>query len=342
MTKIIFSVLLACLPIMASAGYYDGVDSWAVTSDTTTRTVSGGFAVAASTKTWRNFVTRIDGTHGITSSLQISASSATVGGLRFTGPCTVGYRLTAIDNDGNMACQPPASSVSADYFFSRDVFPVTNYNIMYTSAQVSSAISTRTFATIGATPVIVSTFASLGGYPGITVQPGGAYTIDFRAARTAGNANQSLYMYATIYRYTTGGAEIPIFTAPKTLITGATPTQYLVTGTTIAFAMASTDRYLIRTYAFSAGSGSPLPTLALYGGNGYSTKLTVPQASANIGTYVPWSGGQYDLDLNSHKITASTAVINGPLTASSVTVTGASYFAGNVGIGVSPSSNKIV
>ena len=77
MTKIIISVLLACLPMMASAGYYDGVDAFDTVAGTTTRTVSGGFAVAASTKTWRNFVTRIDGTRGITSSLQITASSIT-------------------------------------------------------------------------------------------------------------------------------------------------------------------------------------------------------------------------------------------------------------------------
>lgn len=77
MKKIILSVLLTFSPLLASAGFYDGLDAWAVTSDTTTRTVSGGFAVAASTKTWRNFVTRIDGTNGITSSLQITASSIT-------------------------------------------------------------------------------------------------------------------------------------------------------------------------------------------------------------------------------------------------------------------------
>jgi len=257
----------------------------------------------------------------------ITASSVTTTGLRFTGPCTIGYRLTAIDNAGNMGCQPPASSVSADYYFSGDVFPVTGYAVMYTSAQVTAAISTRTFTGIGSSAVVISTFASLSGYPGITVQPGGAYTIDFRAAKTAGNANQSLYMYATIYRYTAGGAEIPIFTAPTTMISNTVPTQYLVTGTTIAFAMASTDRFLLRTYAYSSGSGVPLPTLALYGGNGYSTKLTVPQAAANVGTYVPWTGGQFDLDLNTHKITASSAVFTGPATVSSMTVTG------NMGVG---------
>ena len=80
MKKIILSVLLTFSPLLASAGPYDGLDMWAVTSDTTTRTVSGGFAVAASTKTWRNFVTRIDGTRGITSSLQITASSITAVG----------------------------------------------------------------------------------------------------------------------------------------------------------------------------------------------------------------------------------------------------------------------
>ena len=77
MKKIILAVLLTFSPLLASAGPYDGLDMWAVTSDTTTRTVSGGFAVAASTKTWRNFVTRIDGNKGITSTLQVTASSIT-------------------------------------------------------------------------------------------------------------------------------------------------------------------------------------------------------------------------------------------------------------------------
>ena len=259
----------------------------------------------------------------------ITASSMTTTGLRFTGPCTVGYRLTAIDNNGNMGCQPPASGVEADYFFSRDVFPVTNYNVMYTSAQVNDAISTRTWASIPSGAVVISTFATLPNFPGLTVQPNGTYVIDFRAAKTAGNANQKLFMYTNLYRYTTGGAEILIFTSPTTQITASVPTQYIVSGTTIAFNLDRTDRYLLRTYAYSSGSGSPLPTLALYGGNGYSTKLTTPQPAASVGTYVPWTGGAYDLDLNTHKITASTAVINGPLTVtSSVTVAGNAFVDG--------------
>lgn len=122
MKRLLSSVLFMLMAPAAYAGFYDGLDTWAVTSDTTTRTVSGGFAVAASSKTHRVFTTRIDGTSGYTSSKQITASSGTfsgqVGAASFKGS---GAYLTGLSTE-TIKAQADAIAVSTGVLAGRDNF----------------------------------------------------------------------------------------------------------------------------------------------------------------------------------------------------------------------------
>ena len=228
---------------------------------------------------------------------------------RLAGNITTGFKVLSSQGNGTVASAPawvdmPTAGQSTFFMYNTasDIGGV--YKVQQNQPSVGGL---QTISTTGMTPgtdVLLGTFATPAGAPGITFIPEGIVTVHCDADQVSGTRTVSLF--ANVYKRVLAGTETLLCTTEVSLPITGTQASYEVQGLlTAGTQLLTTDRIVTKVYGrVSAGSG-PSVDVNLFVENATLSRTEIPATAATATTFVPYSGATADVDLGGFSIKSS-------------------------------------
>lgn len=184
-------------------------------------------------------------------------------------------------NENLYISQSAAGAASRDLFaYGSQNSDISGYTVLLTTPNPTSAVSTTTISSIANGTIIVSSRATLSGYPGITRINAGVVSWHFYAAKSG---TKTISVVAYLYKRTAGGVETLLASSagePQTIT--STITGFEATGAMSDTTLNSTDRLVSKLVA--TVSGAPATDLILYSEGLRDTHISIPIVQAHTHT----------------------------------------------------------
>lgn len=222
-----------------------------------------------------------------TGSITINGQTCTLGGtctIALEGAGTLTYYLQSTNSD--------LSNGSA--LVTTDKQALTDPQVTKTAVDI---------ARNAAGDVILQSWATDPGFPGISFIPAGAYLLHLHAYTLSGNRNVTLY--GVFREVTAAGAAvgtIGTITESTPTLTGAELEYPLVMAVANTYTMAlSSSRIVLDLHAVFAGGGNNT-TVRTYVGGAADSHIALPSNTVDATSFVPYSGAVSNLDLGAHAL----------------------------------------
>src|SRR5271157_2007202 len=214
-------------------------------------------------------------------------------------------------NSADPSWQPAASAGLLTYYMTATASLLTNLSAIVTTdnKMLTPPYSPKTAIDIAnntSADVILQSFATDPGFPGIVFIPAGTYIWHIHAYRLSGN--RAVTLYAVFREVTSTGTAVGTIgtqTESSTAL-GAAETEYslaMADGNTYSLALL-TSRIVIDIHAVFTG-GSSNTTVRMYVGGTADSHISLPSNTVDSTSFVPYSGATADVALGLHAITGA-------------------------------------
>src|SRR5271157_3020787 len=214
-------------------------------------------------------------------------------------------------NSADPSWQPAPSAGLLTYYMTATASALTNLSAIVTTdnKMLTPPYSPKTpidIANNTSADVILQSFATDPGFPGIVFIPAGTYIWHIHAYRLSGN--RAVTLYAVFREVTSTGTAVGTIgtqTESSTAL-GAAETEYslaMADGNTYSLALL-TSRIVIDIHAVFTG-GSSNTTVRMYVGGTADSHISLPSNTVDSTSFVPYSGATADVALGLHAITGA-------------------------------------
>ena len=214
-------------------------------------------------------------------------------------------------NSADPSWQLPPALGSLTYYMTPTPSLLTNLSAIVTTdnKMLTPPFGSKTAIDIAnntAADVILQSFATDPGFPGITFIPAGVYIWHIHAYRLSGN--RAVTLYAVFREVTSTGAPVGTIgtQTESTTALGAVENEYplaMADGNTYSMALI-TSRIVIDVHAVFTG-GSNNTTVRMYVGGTADSHISLPSNTVDSTSFVPYIGATADVALGAHGITGN-------------------------------------
>ena len=235
--------------------------TWAVIAGSGTFTALSGDAVSTATG-GETTVTGLGGIPFVNTPTPVTSDVICYDGVQYT-PC------------------PPTAGPSQILYINNTASDISTYDI-WDTVPLATPFTIATSIPNTTTKTLIEAFATASGYPDITVIPAGEWQSDAYVQVSAGGGTTTLNI--DVYDRTSGGVETLLFSFANSTVSGnGTAVQhYTQDAVEPAFAVAATDRLVVKYNMTRTGSAAITGTLYGGGSSTYS-HIHTPIGTGSIG-----------------------------------------------------------
>jgi hypothetical protein len=234
---------------------------------------------------------------------------------RVPGNTSAVQKVLAQTGDGSNSAEPvwapPQTSGTLTYYLQSTNSGLTNGSAIVTQDKQMltppQAVKTNIDIAHNASgDVILQSFATDPGFPGITFIPFGAYIWHIHAERLSGNRAVTLYaVFREVTATGTNVGTIGTLTESTTALTGVENEYPLAMADPNPYFLAlSTSRIVIDCHAVFTG-GSTSTTVRMFVGGTADSHISLPSNTVDSTYFVPYTGATNDVALGLHAITGA-------------------------------------
>jgi hypothetical protein len=214
-------------------------------------------------------------------------------------------------NSADPSWQPAPAAGLLTYYMTTTASDLTNGSAIVTqdNKMLTPPFSPKTAIDIAhnaAADVILQSFATDPGFPGIIFMPAGVYIWHIHAYRLSGNRAVTLYaVFREVSATGTAVGTIGTQTESTTALGAAENEWTLAMADGNTYSLASlTSRIVIDVHAVFVG-GSSNTTVRMYVGGTADSHISLPSNTVDSTSFVPYTGATADVALGAHAITGA-------------------------------------